>query len=1806
MANEYNELEQLVNDVTNIDTARMTLRWALERLNAIEKEKAELKKNLDITEGTRKGLEIKVQSLEDTFKSRGKSLEEKESFYAKLEATMALLGDGKLDIQQLLKKEARLDHLRLELENEYQDKFEELDKNQNSVIERWNQRLLDVEGQYAKRLSEAQARYDALRQELEADYQSRLGTLDTSYQRKEKELTERIKTLEISVKAGEAGLEGRRKELETDFLGKKNEIEANYLKLKSLLESGFQERIRSAENDHCAQVKSLERTWNAERERLMAEQHARDEQFKKSQEEMARLEGQLSAQQERHHSELIDIISRKEEAFRAKVEDLEKEKAAYESAVEKLRLQLEAKEKDWLTQKEQVYAEFAQRCSDMDASVRERTAALERDYSGRKDELESIISAAKEKFEKDASARVEVERRAMEEEKARLVEDGRLKDSALGRADASIKELEKTFSASREEHHRELMAKIRVNEEAFRAKLAEFEAEKEEYKTVIARLVGEAGAKDGVFIEEKKRLQNEFNEKYASLEAELSARDAKAGETEETYEARLSALGDSFKEKEKAWVLERERLTNELTVISNDAQALAAERVEKIKAAYETRKAELETQFEEKLASASAALEFEKERINGELAAVRTELGEMAARAKELGDELSADRRAHHEELMAKLADKEAALKAQAGSFDKELALKDEAAGKQAREFAAREKQWAGEKEALSADFAARFQLLEKGLAERESALELQYRVKTGEMEKNAAEVRSLLETDFKQKLAVEKRAFEDAKASLIEENRLKEERLSETRALAAERVEKIKSAYESRKAELEKQYEDKLASASAALAFEKARLVADLKTASDEHTRLTEEFKELERTIASDRRAHHAELMEKLADKEAALKAQAGNFVKELALKDEAAGKQAHEFAAREKQWSKEKQELSADFAARFQLLEKGLAERESALELQYRVKAGEMDKNAAEVRSLLEADFRQRLDVEKQAFEDAKASLIEENRLKERQLSETRALAAERVEKIKSAYESRKAEIEKQFDDKLASASAALAFEKARMVADLKTASVEYTKLSGQFKELEETIASDRRAHHAELMAKLAEKEDALKAQADGFTKELNKQRSDFNAREAALSREKEAALKTQSDTAGGEILKLRDRLSSQAAAWAMEREKMQAAMAEAAARAERETKERVSRLASDYEAKKAELTRILNERLAEKETVLRLETAKVIEESRLKDAQLSATHERVKELENKVNAMSGTHHEELMARLAEKEEALKVQADELNREKASALEAQAADFDKELDKLRESSGVRESALADKNEKLGLALKEAAARAEREIAETAARLKAVYESRKTELEKQYEEKLASATAALAFEKARMVSDLKTASVEYTKLSEQFKDLEGTIASDRRAHHAELMAKLADKESALKTQAGNFNKELAGLRDAFGVQAAAWAAEKEKLNSMMAETSARAEREIKERAMRTAAEYENKKAELERILNERLAEKESVLRLETAKVMEESRLKDGQLSATHERVKELENKVNAMSGEHHEELMARLAEKEAALKAQADELNREKASALQIQAGAFEKELAARESALNKQAQELSAKEKYWSGEKEALAADFAARFQLFARDMAEREKALELQYRAKEAEVNRTAAQARAQAEMNFAERLAAEKDNFEKAKARQAEEAGLKDAQLSATHNKLKELEKRMGELKDVHHAEAMARQAEKEAALKAQAENFGKELAGMQESFKAKLAALAREQEEALKAQAGNSSSEILKLRERLNAQASAWTAEKEKLNSMMAETSVRAEREIKERAMRTAAEYENKKAELERILNERLA
>ncbi len=264
MTNQYGEIERMVNDVTSLDTARMTLRWALERLNTVEKESADLRKNLAAAEETAKRLQLKDASLTDAYTSRAKTLEEKEDFYVKLEATMSLLGEGKLDIQQLLKKEAKLDSLRRRLEEEYSDKFEELDRNQRAVIERWSARLLEVESQYAGSLAGAQKKYDGLRAELEGDYQGRLTTLQTSFKAREKELTERIAWLEGGVHQSEERVEVRRRGLDAEYLAKKREAEEDYRKLQNTLEAGFEEKSRALARDRAEQFSAAQTPVKAE------------------------------------------------------------------------------------------------------------------------------------------------------------------------------------------------------------------------------------------------------------------------------------------------------------------------------------------------------------------------------------------------------------------------------------------------------------------------------------------------------------------------------------------------------------------------------------------------------------------------------------------------------------------------------------------------------------------------------------------------------------------------------------------------------------------------------------------------------------------------------------------------------------------------------------------------------------------------------------------------------------------------------------------------------------------------------------------------------------------------------------------------------------------------------------------------------------------------------------------------------------------------------------------------------------------------------------------------------------------------------------------------------------------------------------------------------------------------------------------------------------------------------------------------------------------------------------------------------
>lgn len=785
MANEYGELEQLVNDVTSLDTARMTLRWALERLQNIEKEKADLKKGLTLAEETAKRLQLKESSLRDAYDSRNKTIEEKEDFYTKLEATMSLLGEGKLDIQQLLKKEAKLDSLRRSLETEYQEKFEELDRSQRAIMERWNARLLDVESQYAGRLSEAQKKYDALRSELDAEHQGRLTALQASFKAKEKEFGERLALLEGNVRNSEERVETRRRELEAEYLSKKRETEENYRKLRSMLENGLEEKIRAADSDHAAQVSSLEASWQAERSRLVEEQRVRDEQFFAAQDRIKEIENNLAAQQEQHHSELLKLISGKESAFRAQLAELEKEKAAKENSVRELSAALEKRAAGWEAEKASLRADFDARLAAMESALREREAALEQDYAARKAALSGALVSERGELERELEGRVAQERAELSVERARMAEAKERLGGALAAAAGKIKELENNISAMSEDHRGEIMARVSAAEASFREKLAAFETERRAYNDSIKRMEDELRARDAAGAADRQRLDSEAASRASVYEGELAA-----------MAARLEAAA-------REAAAERERHGAELARISAEAAAKFEERSAELKAGYEAMaariKADSELAIEAFKASFSASseadgknrdaerarLERTLEQLSGQFRDAQVEIVELNTRLRKAAEDAGAREAALTGEVIAAKA-----------SFDRELSARvKEAVLAQTTALVEVMETLKAERDGLADSLQAKHEeLLRLKEDSQRSRSDLEARI-LADFTRAEADRRVELEGSYTARQAALEDDFRARRAALEEEIGLQRARFTEENAALKSSLEKISAA---------------------------------------------------------------------------------------------------------------------------------------------------------------------------------------------------------------------------------------------------------------------------------------------------------------------------------------------------------------------------------------------------------------------------------------------------------------------------------------------------------------------------------------------------------------------------------------------------------------------------------------------------------------------------------------------------------------------------------------------------------------------------------------------------------------------------------------------------------------------------------------------------------------------------------------------------------------------------------------------------------------------------------------------------
>lgn len=548
------------------------------------------------------------------------------------------------------------------------------------------------------------------------------------------------------------------------------------------------------------------------------------------------------------------------------------------------------------------------------------------------------------------------------------------------------------------------------------------------------------------------------------------------------------------------------------------------------------------------------------------------------------------------------------------------------------------------------------------------------------------------------------------------------------------------------------------------------------------------------------------------------------------------------------------------------------------------------------------------------------------------------------------------------------------------ARQAEELEVKEHDLASLRATARELERRIAEENEAHQSELKDKLRAKESELNKAA---AERLEIERGDFEAQsrrqEEVLARMAEDLKKAQKELSGltAENRRLGDSLAGQEgelerrlfeARSEFEREslrRVQAAVEEVSGRllaslnaAEKKKEESLSESAHAKE----ECSR-LKDALAERARQFRESCEWQAAEAAEKDKYLAASHEKVKELEQKLVALGDELHSELMDKLRGKEAEFRARQEKLEeefgRERAGHLKA-----------LADLKAAHE-------EEMG---------AQEEARE---RLKARLHERMAEFERDY-------TARHAEEFSEKDKDLVSA-------RGKARELERRIVSLGEEHHAELMSKAREKETEFRSLHEKFKEEsekeragylgsIAGLEARFESEKRSLEEERERIKARAGEGRAELEAGLKAALDARAAELERDYAARRAALAGELRGKEAELDREAAARLEferatweaQNRRQESLLAGAAVDFKKAQKEIEALTAENRKvnEMMSEMA-RSAKFRDEAqfnEAVSRERE---RLEAG-----LAGQRAALEAKVKELEAvlgaKEKGWAVEKE------------------------------------------------------------------------------------------------------------------------------------------------------------------------------------------------------------------------------
>ncbi|MFA6003655.1 MAG: hypothetical protein WC881_06270, partial [Elusimicrobiota bacterium] len=242
--------------INNIDTARMALRWALERIHSLQQTQSAQEKTLSEETAARAQSEQDRKDLQRVLELRGHEDSQRSAYYAKLEAYLAQNFAGKLDLPALIKREvqtaeleAMLHDRQFQLEKEYAARREKLEADL--------QRLkFEAEQSASAQVARAKASVHESRKSLEREFAVKLT-----------ELAEK----EVRIKAGEASLDQRQQQFEAFAREQRARLELDIKSFKDSMDDQMQYRADSISRFFSSRSDAAAATWNQEKTTLLKE-----------------------------------------------------------------------------------------------------------------------------------------------------------------------------------------------------------------------------------------------------------------------------------------------------------------------------------------------------------------------------------------------------------------------------------------------------------------------------------------------------------------------------------------------------------------------------------------------------------------------------------------------------------------------------------------------------------------------------------------------------------------------------------------------------------------------------------------------------------------------------------------------------------------------------------------------------------------------------------------------------------------------------------------------------------------------------------------------------------------------------------------------------------------------------------------------------------------------------------------------------------------------------------------------------------------------------------------------------------------------------------------------------------------------------------------------------------------------------------------------------------------------------------------------------------------------------------------------